>query len=245
MTHGPDSNPYATGQFPSTHWTLIKRAGSPESPQARAALAELCSAYWYPIYAFIRRKGNGPDQALDLTQGFFARLLEKGIVVAAEPGKGRFRAFLRTDCEHFLIDQFRRKTAWGGGITTVSIDAHGAEERYRFEPADTLTPDRLFDRAWALALLNKVLDLLAREYAAKGRSELFERLKIVLTQGKGVIPSAILAAELGKTEEAVNMAVHRLRKRYRQILEEQIAATLDDRSEMEDEIRSLFEAIAL
>ena len=98
-------------------------------------------------------QGNGPDQALDLTQGFFARLLEKGIVAAADPGKGRFRAFLRTDCQHFLIDQFRRTTAWGGGIPTVSIDAHGAEDRYRFEPADTLTPDRLFDRAWALTLL--------------------------------------------------------------------------------------------
>ena len=194
MPHNPDPNTYASGRFPSTHWSLIIRAGSPGSPQARAALAELCSVYWYPIYAFIRRKGNGHDQALDLTQGFFARLLEKGIVAAAEPGKGRFRAFLRTDCQHFLIDQFRRMTAWGGGTPTVSIDAHGAEDRYRFEPADTLTPDRLFDRAWALTLLEKVLDLLAREYAAKGHSELFDHLKIVLTQGKGAVPAATLAA---------------------------------------------------
>ena len=129
------------------------------------------------------------------------------------------------------------------GGSTVSIDAHGAEDRYRFEPADTLTPDRLFDRAWALTLLEKVLDLLAREYAAKGLSELFDQLKIVLTQGKGAVTAATLAAQLGKTAEAVYMAAHRLRKRYREILEEQIAATLDDPSEMEDEIRSLFEAI--
>jgi len=243
MPHNPDLNTYVSGRFPSTHWSLIIRAGTPGSPQAHAALAELCSVYWYPIYAFIRRKGNGRNQALDLTQGFFARLLEKGIFAAAEPGKGRFRAFLRTDCQHFLIDQFRRMTARGGGIPTVSIDAQRAEDRYRFEPADTLTPDRLFDRAWALTLLEKVLDLLAAEYAAKGHSELFDHLKVVLTQGKGAVPAATLAALLGKTEEAVHMAVHRLRKRYREILEAQIAATLDDPSEMEDEIRSLFEAI--
>ena len=222
---------------------MIVRAASPESPQARAALADLCSAYWYPIYALIRRKGNGHDEALDLTQGYFARLLERGIIAAANPGKGRFRAFLRTDCQHFLIDQFRRMTARGRGTPTVSIDAHVAEERYRFEPTDTLTPDRLFDRAWALTLLDKVLDLLAGEYAAKGRSELFDHLKIVLTQGKGAVSAATLAEQVGKSEEAVNMAVHRLRKRYREILEDQIAATLDDPSEMEDEIRSLFEAI--
>ena len=244
MARNPDPNIDASGRFPSTHWSLIIRAGSPESPQSHAALAELCSVYWYPIYAFIRRKGNRPDQALDLTQGFFARLLEKGIMAEAEPGKGRFRAFLRTDCQHFLIDQHRRMRARGGGSPTARSMRNGAEGRYGFEPADTLSPDRLFDRAWALTLLDRVLDLLAREYAAKGHSELFDHLKIVLTQGKGAVPAATLAAELGKTEGAVNMAIHRLRKRYREILEEQIAATLDDPSEMEDEIRSLFEAIA-
>jgi DNA-directed RNA polymerase specialized sigma24 family protein len=245
MRENPDPNIDASGQFPLTHWSLVIEAGSPGSPQARAALAELCSVYWYPIYAFIRRKGNGPDQALDLTQGFFARLLEKGILAAAEPGKGRFRAFLRTDCQHFLIGQFRRMTARCGGNPTVSIDAHWAEDRYAFEPADTLTPDRLFDRAWAMTLLDQVLDLQAREYAAKGRCELFDHLKIVLTQGKGAASAATLAAALGKTEEAVNMAVHRLRKRYREILEERIAATINDPSEMEDEIRSLFAAVAM
>jgi DNA-directed RNA polymerase specialized sigma24 family protein len=220
VPHDHDPNIYATGQFPSTHWSLIKRAGTPESPAARAALAELCSAYWYPIYAFIRRKGNGSDQALDLTQGFFARVLEKGTIAAAEPDKGRSRAFMRTDCQHYLIDQFRRPTARSGAIPTKSIDMHGAEDRYRFEPADMITPNRLFDCTWALTLLDTVLDILAREYTAKDRSEVFDRLKIVLTHGKGAVPSAALAAELGKTEDAVNMAVHRLRKRYREILEE-------------------------
>src|SRR5271154_5254485 len=129
MPHDRDPNTHASGRFPSTHWSLVIKAGSPGSASDRAALAELCSAYWYPIYAFIRRKGNGHDQALDLTQGFFARLLEKGSFAAAEPGKGRFRAFLRTDCQHFLIDQFRRITARGGGTPTISIDADGAEDR--------------------------------------------------------------------------------------------------------------------
>ncbi len=244
MAHDLDPSAHASGQFPSTHWSLVIRAGSPGSPQARAALEELCSTYWYPIYALFRRKGQTHHQALDLTQYYFVRLVEKGIISAAKPEKGRFRAFLRTDCQHFLIDQFRRTTARGRGTPTVSIDAHAAEDRYRFEPADTLTPDRLFDRDWALTLLEKVLDLLAGEYAAKGHSELFEKLKIVLTQGKGSVSAATLAEQLGKSEEAVHMAVHRRRKRYREILEDQIAATLDDPSELEDEIRSLFEAIA-
>jgi DNA-directed RNA polymerase specialized sigma24 family protein len=243
MPHDPDPDPYASGRFPSTHWSLVVRAGSAESPQSRAALAELCSAYWYPIYAFVRRKGNGPDQSLDLTQSYFARLLERGVIGAADPRKGRFRAFLRTDCQHFLIDQFRRTNAWGGGSPTISIDLHVAEDRYRFEPVDTLTPERLFDRAWALTLLEQVLEVLAQEYATKGQSELFDQLKIVLTQGKGAVAAATVAARLGKSEEAVRMAVHRLRKRYREILEGQIAATIDDPSEMEDEMKSLFQAV--
>lgn len=248
MPHEPDPNSCTSGTFPSTHWSLINKAGSPGSPGARAALAELCSAYWYPIYAFIRRKGNGPDQALDLTQDYFAHLLEKGTlekgtIASADPSKGRFRALLRTDCKHFLIDRFRRTTARSGRLPTVSIDGHGAENRYRFESADALTPDRLFDRAWALTLLDRVLDLLAREYDAKGHSELFGHLKIILTEGKGAVAAATLAAQLGMSKPAVYMAARRLRERYREILQEQLAATLDDRSEMEDEIRSLFESI--
>jgi RNA polymerase sigma-70 factor (ECF subfamily) len=212
MPRNPDPGTYVWGRFPSTRWSLIIRAGSPGSPQARAAPAELCSVCWYPIYTFIRPKGNRRDQALDLTQEFFARLLEKGIFAAAELGKGRFRAFLRADCQHVLIDQFRRMTAWGGGLRTVSIDAHREEDRCRFEPVDTLMPDRLFDRPWALILLSRVLALLVRENDAKGHSELFEQLNVILTQGKGVVPAATLAAELGTTEEAVHMAGHRLEK---------------------------------
>ena len=181
----------ATASFPTTHWSLIIKAGTPASSQARAALEELCSAYWYPLYAFIRRKGNAPDRALDLTQDFFARLLEKDILTAVDQRKGRFRAFLQVACKNFLIDAWRQKREVSA--TALPIDARTAEGRYVIEPADNMTPERLFDRAWAFTLLDRVLTLLAAEYAESNRAELFNQLKIVLTEGKG----AVRAAEAG------------------------------------------------
>jgi DNA-directed RNA polymerase specialized sigma24 family protein len=239
----PDGNldGSAPSTFPMTHWSLIVRAGTPGSPQARAALEELCSAYWYPLYAFIRRKGNPPDRAHDLTQDFFARILEKDLLISVDRGKGRFRGFLQVACKNFLIDAWRERhdvTA-----TAIPIDARAAEGRYAIEPADNMTAERLFDRAWTLTLLERVLGLLAAEYAASGRDELFDQLKVVLTEGKGAVRAAELAARLGISEEAVYTASHRLRKRYREILQEQIVATLDDPSELADEIRSLFDAL--
>ena len=167
------------------------------------------------------------------------------MLAAADPGKGRFRGFLRTDCEHFLIDQHRREKALGrgGGVGLISIDAQDAEGRYLFEPADAMTPDRLFDRAWATTLLGRVLDLLAAEYAESGRADQFAHLKVALTEGKGAVSAATLAERLGTTEGAVHSAVHRLKERYRTILKEQIAATLDDPAQIDDEIRDLFAAI--
>jgi RNA polymerase sigma factor (sigma-70 family) len=243
VTESRDPELHRTDSFPATRWSLVVGARDGSGSVAHHALAELCGAYWYPIYAFIRRKGHNPEDAQDLTQAYFARLLERGVIAAADRRKGRFRAFLRTDCQHFLIDQYRRKAARGGAARPISIDARDAEGRYRFEPADDMTPDRLFDRAWAMTLLDRVLDLLYGEYAARDRSAVFERLKEVLTRGKRSVPTATLAAQLGMTEGAVDVAVHRLRKRYRAILQEQIAATLDDPSELEEEIRSLFEAL--
>jgi DNA-directed RNA polymerase specialized sigma24 family protein len=232
---------HATGSFPSTRWSLVVEAASPASTQARDALNELCSAYWYPIYAFIRRKGNDPDRALDLTQDFFTRLFEKNLIASADHRKGRFRSFLRTVCTNFLIDTWRRKPE--AEINPISIDARDAEGRYVIEPADNVTAETLFDRAWAITLLDRVLALLAAEYEQSGRAELFDHLKVVLTEGKGAVRAALLAERLGMPENAVNIANHRLRERYRAILQEQIAATLDDPSEMDDEIRSLFDAI--
>jgi len=242
------SKPRSQGEqsaFPSTRWSRVVAAVDLATPDARSALAELCTAYWYPIYAFVRRKGNDAEKSLDLTQSYFARLLEKGVLAAADRRKGRFRAFLRADCEHFLIDQHRHEKALerGGGVALIPIDAQNAEGRYLYEPADAMTPDRLFDRAWAVTLLDRVLELLAAKYAASGRAELFAHLKVVLTEGKGVVPAATLAERLGTSEGAVHVAVHRLKKRYRAILQEQVAATLDDPAQIDDEIRDLFEAI--
>jgi RNA polymerase sigma-70 factor (ECF subfamily) len=233
---------YSVG-FPTTHWSLITVAGDRAVPEARAALTELCEAYWYPIYALIRRRGHPPDEASDLTQGYFARLLEKGSIAAADRTKGRFRAFLRADCQHFLLDNYRKKRVRAKVDRMVSIDADDAENRYRFEPAHDLTPDRLFDRVWAMTLLERVVGLLAEEYAAKGRANVFDRLKIVLVHGKGTVPAAELAADLGTTAGAIDKSMHKLRRRYRTLLEQEIAATLDDPSDLDEEIRWLFEAI--
>ncbi len=225
------------------------RTGAWSSRPARRSLRrparlsiELCSAYWYPIYAFVRRKGNDRDRALDLSQEFFARLLEKDVLATVDQGKGRFRSFLRVVCKNFLIDEFRREKP-DRGTSVLSIDAQDAESRYEIEPADTMTPERLIDRTWTLTLLDRVLAILAAEYADSGRSALFDQLKIVLTEGKGAMRAAVVAQRLNTSEDAINTASHRLRKRYRAILQAQIAATLDDPSELDDEIRSLFDAI--
>jgi RNA polymerase sigma-70 factor (ECF subfamily) len=238
----------STGRFPTTHWSCVARAGDPASPGARAALVELCSAYWYPVYALIRRGGRGPDKALDLTQEYFARLLEHGTLAAADPRKGRFRAFLRTDCGYFLTHEHERRHALkrGGGRAALSIDARDAEGRYLREPDDDTTPESLFNRTWALNLLDAVLDRLAREYADSGRGQQFEALQDVLAGASRSIPYIELAARLGTTEAAVQQAVQRLRKRYRDLLRDVIAATLDepDEAAIDDEIRDLFTALA-
>jgi DNA-directed RNA polymerase specialized sigma24 family protein len=232
-----------SARFPTTHWSRVIAAGDRAAPEARAALAELCEVYWYPLYALVRRCGHPPDEASDLTQEYFTRLLERPVIAAADRSKGRFRAFLRTDCQHFLIDQARKRIVRAKVLKAVSIDGTGAESRYRLEPADEMTAERLFDRAWATTLLDRALGLLGEEYAANGRADVFDRLKVVLSQDKGAVKSADLAAQLGTTEGAVNTAVHRLRKRYREILQREIAATLDDPADVNEEIRWLFEAI--
>jgi RNA polymerase sigma-70 factor (ECF subfamily) len=221
----------------------VLAAGRRSGTEARDALAALCQAYWYPIYAFIRGKGYSRDDAEELTQAYFARLLEKAVIAAADQRKGRFRAFLRTDCHHFLIDVSRRKGVRASVLKTVSIDVDDAERRYRFEPADSMTPERLFDRAWAKTLLDRVLGLLAQEYSATGRGEIFNRLKVVLSGGNATVPVAELAGQLRITVNAVHMAVHRLRKRYLALLKREIGPTLDDPREMDEEIHWLFEVM--
>jgi RNA polymerase sigma-70 factor (ECF subfamily) len=231
--------------FPTTRWSRVLAAGDRAAPEARDALAELCASYWYPVYAFIRRKGHAPESALDLTQGYFARLLESRTLAAADPARGRFRSFLYADCSHFLAHERERAGAArrGGGRALLSIDARDAEGRYRFEPAHEQTPERLFERDWALTLLEGVLGGLRREYERDGRGAVFEALKDVLTAGARTAPQAELARRLGMTEPAVQVAVHRLRRRYREALRAAIAATVADEAEVEDELRDLFAAL--
>lgn len=233
------------GRFATTRWSVVLAARDRGEPQAQEALAALCAAYWYPLYAFIRRRGNDPERARDLTQEFFARLLEKDVLAGVDRGKGRFRSFLLAACTHFLANERDRRDAQkrGGGRAPVSIDALEAEARYRREPRDELTPERLFERRWALTLLGQVLERLDGEMARAGKADLFARLKPALLGERGAAPYAEVAAELGTTEGAVKVTVHRLRRRYRAILAEEIARTIDDPARVDDEIRDLFAAV--
>jgi RNA polymerase sigma factor (sigma-70 family) len=243
----PETPRTSEARFPTTLWGRVVEAAGSDSPGARDALAGLFQAYWYPIYALIRRRGHDPDEAQDLAQAYFSRLLERGILGRADPGKGRFRAFLRADCVFFLADRrdAARALKRGGGDTLLSIDARDAEGRYLIEPAGPETPEALFDRAWALALLAWALEQIAPEQGGPARLRLFERLKVVLTEGPRAVPYASIADELGMTVAAVESAARRLRKRFAEAVRSEIAETLDDPSpeSVEDEIRSLFEAL--
>jgi RNA polymerase sigma factor (sigma-70 family) len=236
---------HGSSGFHSTIWTQVVLAGKPDSPEACHALATLCRGYWNPIHALIRRRWHPADEADDLTQEYFERLMEKETLARADRERGRFRDFLRKVCKNFLRDERRRRQAAknGGGVGVVPIDAADGEGRPICEPADTMTPDRDFDQDCALALVRKAVDRLAREYADRGRAEVFEHLKFVLTEGRGAVPAAALAARLGMTEGHVNTQASRLRARYREILMEEIAATLFDPSRVDEEMRSLFDAL--
>lgn len=231
--------------FATTHWTLVVAARDRDSPGARDALAALCQAYWYPLYAFIRRQGHDVDAAQDLTQAFFARLLEKDFLAVVDRDKGKFRTFLLAACKHFLANERDRERAQkrGGDRQTLSLDLRDAESRYGLEPAHSLTAEKLFARRWALALLDQILTQLRDEFSGKGKEGLFDRLRVYLTGERGVAPYSKAAAELGMTEGTFKVAVHRLRQRYRERLREEIARTLDDPARIDDEIQELFEAL--
>ncbi|WP_165227617.1 RNA polymerase sigma factor [Aquisphaera insulae] len=239
------SEPETPASFPSTHWSRVIAAADPRESRSREPLAAICRAYWYPLYAYIRRRGHGPESARDLTQDFFARLLERGTLAEADPSRGRFRSFLRTVCAHYLANRHDRETARkrGGGRVAVSIDAAHAEGRYERELAHEVTPDRIFDRSWALELLSRVLDRLRREYDEAGKAATFEILRIGLDHGPEDLPHAAIAARLGTTEGAARVAAHRLRRRYGELLRREIASTLNDPADVDDEIRDLFASL--
>ncbi len=228
--------------FTTTHWSVVLATVDQDSPQAAAALEQLCRTYWYPLYCYARRRGYGHEDAQDLTQGFLLQLLERKSFARVDAGKGRFRSFLLAGLNYFIADQRDRASAEkrGGGRPTLSIlDSHTADERYRLEPADDRSPDKLFERRWALTLLDQVLRRLEQEFREAGKDELFDRLRVFLVAGRGEENYADAGAELSLSEEAVKKAVHRLRHRYYELFREEIAHTVAGPAEVEEEMRYL------
>jgi RNA polymerase sigma-70 factor (ECF subfamily) len=227
--------------FRTTHWSVVLKAAQRGSPGGEEALAKLCQTYWDPLYVFIRRRGYSPEEAEDLTQGFFAQLLEKNLLAGLKVEGGKFRSYLLTLLKHFLANERERELARkrGGGATRVPIDRASAEARYHAELVEATTPESLFERHWALALLDQVMDQLRSQYVAARKTEFFEQLRPFLSGAERMIPYAEISASLGLSEGAVKVAVHRLRKQYGQLLRAEIAATVGSASEVEAEIRHL------
>ena len=246
-----NSSALATGNgaqrgFATTRWTLIRAAGEREKPEAQEALEGLCKLYWFPIYAHFRRKGNTADASADLTQAFFAHLLESDALDAAEPERGRFRSFLLTSANNFLTNEYHKESAQkrGGGKAIVSIDVPDAEGRLLRDPADGHTAERAFERSWALALLDRVFAALKEEYETTDRAQLFGELYIFLPKGEKPKPYREAAENLRMTEAAVKVAVHRLRKRFGELLRDEILQTVEKPEDIDEEIARLFEAVS-
>ena len=240
------SEPLRHPAFVTTHWSLVLTAGRNDTVRAHDALAKLCATYWYPLYAYVRRRGRSPEDAQDLTQEFFARLLERNWLERADQEKGRFRSFLLSAMNHFLADEWDKARAQkrGGGVTPLPLQFDTAETRYTHEPADKVTPEQNFERRWALTLLDEVLRRLRAEYVEEGRAELFAALHPCLVGDRTAQPYAELAEKLGVSEGTVKAAVHRLRQRYRQVLRAEIAQTVAGPGEVDEELRHLFAILA-
>jgi RNA polymerase sigma-70 factor (ECF subfamily) len=232
-------------QFATTRWSLVAVAGRGPSPESRQALADLCQTYWYPLYAYARCRLPSAHDAQDQTQAFFAVLLEKDYLQAADPRRGKFRSFLLTAFKHFLSRQRERAHAQkrGGGRPSVALDFPTGERRYLLEPADHVTPEAVYERRWALAILEQSLARLRQEFANAGKEKLFESLKGAL-EGEGPPDSyARIGEKLGLSEQAVKVAAYRLRRRYQELLRDEIAQTVGSPAEVDDELRDLFAAV--
>lgn len=234
------------GRFATTHWSVIRAAGQPECSRYQRALEMLCEAYWLPIYSYLRRCGHRQDSAEDHTQGFFARLLETDGLRLADPERGKFRSFLLSALKHFLANEADQDRALkrGGGRRILSLDVHEAETRYAAQPAHGMTPESVFERSWALAILERAMSRLHDELLAKGKGPLFDSLKGRLTADEDKTPYRQVADELDMSENTVKVAVHRLRRRYRELLRDEIAQTVTTEAEIDEEIRDLFAALA-
>jgi len=234
------------GVFATTHWSVVLTARDPAAPESGAALETLCRAYWYPVYAFVRRQGQTPHNAQDLTQDFFARLLQKDYLRAAAREKGRFRTFLIVALKRFMANEWDRARALkrGGGEAPVTLDTSLAETRYQLEPATSSDADCIYDRRWALTLLDKAMARLRKEYEKEGKGADFEQLKSFLTVDRGEIGYGTIAGRLGISEGAARVAVHRLRKRFREVFREEIAQTVSSPAEIDDEVTHLVSVLA-
>ena len=232
--------------FATTHWSVVLSAGQPESPEAAQALEKLCRTYWYPLYTYVRRRGRSPEDSQDLTQAFFGHLLRQDFLRGVGPEKGRFRSFLLACLKHFLSDERDRTQAAkrGRGQPPISLDADLAERRYREEPVDGLTPEIAYERRWAATLLGRAQTRLAGEYAAAGKTDQLHRLQEFPLGERGESSFRDCAVRLGLSESALKSAVHRMRRRYRELVREEVAHTVNDPAEVEAEIRHLIAVVS-
>src|SRR6185436_19155055 len=240
-----NGSPQGAGhQFATTHWSLVLRAGRPDEAASAEALDKLCRAYWFPLYAFARREGSGPEDAQDLTQEFFSRLLARNYLQMADRNRGRFRSFLLSSFKHMMANERRNASRQkrGGDAVIFSLDETEAEERYQLEPTDNATPDRLFERRWAQTTLQRVLDRLEAEYT--GHTMRFDQLKVFLIEPKGAAGFADVAAALGVTESALKSVVHRMRRRYAELFRDEVAQIVAHPADIEDEIRHMLMVLA-
>ena len=245
MHPDPPMRGVAGAHFVTTHWSAVVTAGQADDPAAQAALEGLCQVYWFPLYAYVRRKGYGVADAQDLTQEFFRRFLERHSFGTADRQKGKVRSFLLASLEHFLAKEWTRanRLKRGGGRTIIAWDACDPEERYRIEPADDWTAERMYDRRWALTVLEQAMLALATEYAAAGRESLFEALKPVISGGDDDVSYPDLATRLQMSPGAVRVAVHRLRQRYGEAVRMKVAELVQRPEDVEGELRHLFAAL--
>ena len=234
-------------RFATTRWSVVVAAGTGSAGESQQALASLCEDYWYPLYAYIRRRGHQMAEAQDLTQGFLLHLLEKGTLQAADQSRGRFRSFLLSSLNHYIANQWRQDQAQkrGGGCTIISLDLEEGERRYHLEPADTVTPEKIFERRWAITLLDKAVAALRDDYAKSDKLRVFDVLKVYLGGQDSSVPYRQIAVELQTTEGAVKVAVHRMRQRCRECLRREIAQTVATAEEIDEELKHLFRAVQM
>lgn len=239
-----DSQVESDDPFETTRWSLVLAVGQ-DAVSAGDALESLCQTYWYPLYAYVRRRVADIHEAQDLTQAFFEQLLEKRTIENADPHRGRFRAFLLTACKRFLVNEWHKKQAVkrGGGRPVLSLDFDSAESKLSVAAVDTLTPELIYEQQWAMVLLASVLEKLRQEYQAREKHEQFDHLKVFLSGSSAPLRYAQAAELLGITESAVKIAAHRMRTRYRELIRAEIAQTVESSEDVEDEIRRLFEVL--